>query len=31
VPVALGGRGTLDGSYHNTGTVFLAAYYNWQF
>jgi long-subunit fatty acid transport protein len=30
-PVALGGRGNLDGSYHNTGTVFLATYYNWQF
>jgi long-chain fatty acid transport protein len=31
VPVAFGGRGNLDGSYHNTGTIFLAAYYNWQF
>jgi long-chain fatty acid transport protein len=31
VPVALGGRGNLDGSYPNTGTIFLAAYYNWQF
>ena len=31
VPVALGGRGDLVGSYDNTGTIFLAAYYNWQF
>jgi len=31
VPVALGGRGDVVGSYDNTGTIFLAAYYNWQF
>jgi long-chain fatty acid transport protein len=31
VPVALGGRGDLVGSYDNTGTIFLAGYYNWQF
>ena len=30
-PVALGGRGDLVGSYDNTGTLFLAAYYNWKF
>jgi len=30
-PVALGGRGNLDGSYDNTGMIFLAGYYNWQF
>ena len=31
VPVALGGRGNLVGSYNNIGTLFLAAYYNWKF
>ena len=30
-PVAVGGRGNVDGSYNNTGSLFLAAYYNWQF
>ncbi len=30
-PVALGGRGNLEGSYDNTGIIFLAGYYNWQF
>lgn len=30
-PVALGGRGNLDGSYDNISTFFLAAYYNWTF
>lgn len=30
-PVALGGRGDLVGSYDHTGTLFLAAYYNWTF
>lgn len=30
-PVLLGGRGTLSGSYENTGAIFLAAYYNWKF
>jgi hypothetical protein len=27
----LGGRGDVDGSYENTGTLFLATYYNWKF
>jgi long-chain fatty acid transport protein len=31
VPVALGGRGNLVGSYNNTGTLFFAAYGNWKF
>lgn len=31
VPVALGGRGNLDGSYDNTGVIYVAAYYNWKF
>jgi long-chain fatty acid transport protein len=31
LPVALGGRGNLDGSFNNVGTLFLAAYYNWKF
>jgi long-chain fatty acid transport protein len=31
LPVALGGRGDVVGSYDNTGTVFLAAYFNWKF
>jgi long-chain fatty acid transport protein len=31
VPVALGGRGNLVGSYNNTATIFLGAYFNWQF
>jgi long-chain fatty acid transport protein len=30
-PVALGGRGNLDGSYENIGNLFAAAYYNWTF
>ena len=30
-PVALGGRGDLVGSYKNTGTLFLAGYFNWKF
>ena len=30
-PVALGGRGDVVGSYDNTGTLFVAAYYNWKF
>jgi long-chain fatty acid transport protein len=31
LPVALGGRGNLEGSFNNIGTIFLAAYYNWTF
>jgi len=31
LPVALGGRGDVVGSYEDTATVFLAAYFNWQF
>jgi hypothetical protein len=31
LPVALGGRGDLVGSYNNLGVVYLAAYYNWKF
>ena len=31
LPVALGGRGDLVGSYPHAGTIFLAAYYNWKF
>jgi long-chain fatty acid transport protein len=31
LPVALGGRGDLVGSYENIGTIFIAAYYNWEF
>jgi long-chain fatty acid transport protein len=30
-PVALGGRGNVVGSYNNTGTIFLAAYFNVKF
>ena len=30
VPVALGGRGNLVGSFNNTATIFLGAYFNWQ-
>jgi long-chain fatty acid transport protein len=30
-PVALGGRGDVVGSFNQTGSVFLAAYYNWKF
>jgi long-chain fatty acid transport protein len=30
VPVALGGRGNLVGSYNNTGIFFLGAYFNWK-
>ena len=31
VPVALGGRGNLVGSYNNVGIYFLAANFNWKF
>jgi long-chain fatty acid transport protein len=31
LPVELGGRGNLEGSYENTGILFVAAYYNWEF
>jgi long-chain fatty acid transport protein len=31
LPVVAGGRGNLDGSYHNVSTIFLAAYYNSTF
>jgi len=31
LPVALGGRGDLVGSYANTGTLFLAVYYSSTF
>ena len=31
LPVAVGGRGDLVGSYKNLGTIFVAAYYNWKF
>jgi hypothetical protein len=31
LPVALGGRGNLEGSYENVGMIFVAAYYNWTF
>lgn len=31
LPVELGGRGNVVGSYDNTGIFFLAAYYNWSF
>ena len=31
VPVALGGRGNLVGSYNNTGIFFIAANFNWKF
>lgn len=31
VPVALGGRGNLVGSYNNISTFFVGGYYNWQF
>lgn len=31
VPVALGGRGDLVGSYDSIATLFLAAYFNWKF
>jgi long-chain fatty acid transport protein len=31
VPVALGGRGDLVGSYNDIGNLFLAAYFNWKF
>ncbi len=30
-PVLVGGRGDVVGSYHNTGTIFVAAYHNWKF
>ena len=31
VPVALGGRGNVVGSYNNTGVLFLAVYGSWKF
>ena len=31
VPVPLGGRGNLVGSYDNVGIFFLAANFNWKF
>lgn len=31
LPVALGGRGDLVGSYDDTSTLYLAAYFNWDF
>jgi tRNA U55 pseudouridine synthase TruB len=31
LPVALGGRGNLVGSYDNTGIFFIAANFNWKF
>ncbi len=31
VPVGLGGRGNLVGSYNNTGVFFIAANFNWKF
>jgi long-chain fatty acid transport protein len=31
VPVSLGGRGDLVGSFNNTGILFLAANFNWKF
>jgi hypothetical protein len=31
LPVALGGRGNLVGSFNSTATLFVAAYFNWQF
>ena len=31
VPVALGGRGNLVGSYNNVSILFLSAYFNWKF
>jgi long-chain fatty acid transport protein len=31
VPVALGGRGDLVGSFNNTGILFLSANFNWKF
>jgi len=31
VPVALGGRGNLVGSYDNSGVIFFAANFNWKF
>ncbi len=31
VPVALGGRGNVSGSYDNIGTFFLAGSFNWSF
>jgi long-chain fatty acid transport protein len=30
-PVIQGGRGDLVGSFNNTGSIFLSAYYNWKF
>lgn len=30
-PVALGGRGDVVGSYNQTGSIFLTAYYSWNF
>jgi long-chain fatty acid transport protein len=31
LPVALGGRGNLVGSYENTGVIFITGYYSWKF
>lgn len=31
LPVALGGRGDLVGSFNQTGSLFFTAYYNWKF
>lgn len=31
LPVALGGRGNVVGSFNDTGTFFVSGYYNWQF
>ncbi|MCM8595631.1 OmpP1/FadL family transporter [Accumulibacter sp.] len=31
IPLALGGRGNLDGSYDNAGIFFLSANFNWKF
>ena len=31
LPVAAGGRGNLVGSFNSTATLFVAAYFNWQF
>jgi len=31
VPVALGGRGNVVGSFNDTATIFVSGYYNWRF
>jgi hypothetical protein len=31
LPVALGGRGDLVGSYENAGVFFMSANFNWKF